>query len=51
MLGVVLPKLLSTENYGIYTYVLTIVGLILPFSGGGLNHSMLYFGSLRGPTE
>jgi O-antigen/teichoic acid export membrane protein len=31
--------------YGDFIYGMTIIGLMIPFSGGGLNHSLLYYGS------
>jgi len=35
----------SQRVYGDFIYAMTIIGLIIPFSGGGLNHSLLYYGS------
>ena len=35
----------SQKVYGDFIYAMTIIGLIIPFSGGGLNHSLLYYGS------
>ncbi|MDA7621158.1 hypothetical protein N8610_00810, partial [Akkermansiaceae bacterium] len=31
--------------YGNFIYGMTIIGVMIPFSGGGLNHSLLYYGS------
>ena len=36
---------ISQRVYGDFIYAMTIIGLIIPFSGGGLNHSLLYYGS------
>lgn len=36
---------LSQKVYGDFIYSITIIGLIIPFSGGGLNHSLLFYGN------
>lgn len=37
---------ISPDEYGLFTYAYSVISLFIPFLGGGLNHSLLYFGSL-----
>lgn len=43
--SIYIANFLSKEHYGYFTYTYAILGLIMPFLGLGLNHSLLYFGS------
>lgn len=35
----------SQSDYGSFIYAMTIISLMIPFAGGGLNHSLLYYGT------
>lgn len=47
ILGVLIIRLLSKDEYGNLSYALTITQLILPFSGAGLYLSLLHFGPIQ----
>lgn len=47
VLGVLIIRLLSKDDYGNLSYALTITQLIIPFSGAGLYLSLLHFGSIQ----
>ncbi len=47
ILGVLIIRLLSIEEYGNLSYALTLTQLIIPFSGAGLYLSLLHFGPIQ----
>ncbi|MEA2077162.1 MAG: polysaccharide biosynthesis C-terminal domain-containing protein [Candidatus Marinimicrobia bacterium] len=47
VLGVLIIRLLTKEDYGNLSYAYTITQLIIPFSGAGLYLSLLHFGSIQ----
>ncbi len=51
VLGVLIIRLLTKEDYGNLSYALTITQLIIPFSGAGLFLSLLHFGPIQNKFE
>lgn len=51
ILGVLIIRLLSKEEYGNLGYALTLAQLIVPFSGAGLYLSLLHFGPIQSNQE
>lgn len=47
ILGIIIIRLLTKEDYGNLSYALSITQLILPFSGAGLYISLLHFGAIQ----
>jgi O-antigen/teichoic acid export membrane protein len=47
VLGILIIRLLSKEEYGNLSYAMTITQLIIPFSGAGLYLSLLHFGPIQ----
>jgi len=47
VLGVLIIRLLTKEDYGNLSYAITITQLIIPFSGAGLFLSLLHFGPIQ----
>lgn len=47
ILGILIIRLLSKEEYGNLSYALTLTQLIIPFSGAGLYLSLLHFGPIQ----
>ena len=44
--SVAVVRLVSPEEYGRYTYVVTVLFVVSPFIAGGLNHALLRYGAL-----
>lgn len=45
--SIVVVRLISKEVFGFVTYANTLVGLLIPFVGLGLNHALLRYGSIE----
>ena len=42
---IMIVKYVSKSDYGLFVYSLSVVGMLMPFSGFGLNHSLVFFGT------
>lgn len=51
VLGIMIIRLLSKEDYGNLSYAFSITQLIVPFSGAGLYLSLLHFGPIQKSHE
>ena len=51
ILSLLIVHILTKETYGNISYALSIIMIILPFSGFGLHHAMLRFGSTEKTVE
>ncbi len=51
VLGIMIIRLLSKEDYGNLSYAFSITQLIIPFSGAGLYLSLLHFGPIQKTPE
>lgn len=47
----VIVRLVSKNDYGVFSYALSFIVILLPFSGCGLNYSFLRFGVLKKTAE
>ena len=51
ILGILIIRLLTKEDYGNLSYALTFIQLLVPFSGAGLFWSLLHFGPIQENLE
>jgi O-antigen/teichoic acid export membrane protein len=47
VMSIIVIRVLSQEDYGVFSFVYSIIAFILPINGLGLNHSLLRFGAVE----
>lgn len=51
VVSLLVVRLISKNDYGIFSYALSFIKVLLPFAGLGLNHSFLRYGGLQETLE